>query len=136
MSTQYSQTSRRGRMWAVAIGVGIVGALIVGIIAASTAGNTVEESRAGIGTGTGTVSGYDVSSVSYTLNSSNPSLVDAVTFTLDAAPAAGSTIQVRLSDGSPTWYTCSFSGTSVTCPTTAPPANVADVTALTVVAAQ
>lgn len=135
MSAQYSQTSGRNRIWAIAIGVGIIGALVVGVISASTAGNTVEESRAGIGTGA--VTGYDVSSVSYTLNSSDPSLVDAVTFTLDAAPTAGSTIQVRLSDGSPTWYTCSFSGTSVTCPTTAaPPASVADVTELTVVAAQ
>lgn len=133
MPTQYSQTGR-GRIWAVAIGIGVVGALIVGVIAASTAGNTVEESRAGVGTGA--VTGYDVSSVSYALNSSDPSLVDAVSFDLDAAPVAGSTIQVRLSDGSPTWYSCSFSGTSVTCPTTATPASVADVTALTVVAAQ
>ncbi len=134
MSTQYGQKSGRGRIWAIAIGVGVIGALMVGVIAASTAGNTVDESRAGIGTGA--VTGYDVSSVSYALNSSNPSLVDAVSFDLDAAPAAGSTIQVRLSDGSPTWYACSFSGTSVTCPTTSTPASVADVTALTVVAAQ
>jgi len=134
LSTQYSQKSGRGRIWAVAIGVGVVGALMVGVIAASTAGNTVEESRAGIGTGK--VTGYDVSSLSYTLNTSDPSLVDAVTFALDEAPTKGSTIQVRLSDGSPTWYDCSFSDKSVTCPTTSTPASVADITALTVVAAQ
>jgi hypothetical protein len=134
MGFQSIGRTRRGQTWAVAIGVGIVGALVIGVIAAATAGNVVQDTRAGIGTGT--VTGYDVSSVSYTLNSSNPSVVDAVTFTLDAAPPAGSTVRIRLSEGSTTWYDCSFSGTAVTCPTTAPPANVADVTALTVVAAQ
>lgn len=125
---------RRGRMWAVALGVGIVGALIIGIYAASTAGNTVEDSRAGIGQGT--VTGYDVTSVHYTLDNTDPSLVIAVSFSLDEEPAGGSTVRIKLSNASTTWYSCSWTGTAVTCPTTSPAATVAQVSELVVVAAQ
>ena len=129
-----SGRARRGQVWAVALGVGLVGALVVGIVAASTAGNTVEETRAGIGEGT--VTGYDVSSVHYTLNAADPSRVDAVAFSLDTAPPAGGTLRVKLSTTSTTWYDCTVAGTSASCPTTSPPASVADVSELVVVAAQ
>lgn len=121
-------------MWAVALGVGITGALIIGIFAASTAGNTVETSRAGIGQGT--VTGYDVTSVHYALDNTDPSLVTAVSFTLDTEPVAGSSVRVKLSNASTTWYTCSWTGTAVTCPTTSPAATVSQVSELVVVAAQ
>jgi len=134
MSIQAMNRSGRSRMWAVALGVGIVAALIVGVVAASTAGNTVEESRAGVGEGA--VTGYNISSVSYVLKSTDPTLVDAVTFSVNDTPAAGSTIQVKLSSASTTWYSCTYSGTAVTCPTTSPQASVAEITSLVVVAAQ
>jgi len=127
-------SANHGRMWAIAIGVGIVGALVIAAAVASTAGNTVPESRAGVGEGT--VTGYDISTVHYSLNASNPAAVDAVTFSVDEAPAEGSTLRIKLSSASTVWYTCTFSGTSVTCPTTTPAPTVDEVTELVVVAAQ
>ena len=50
---------------------------------AFTASNTVPGSKAG--KGEGAISGYVVSSVAYTLSSSNPATIDSVAFTLDAA---------------------------------------------------
>ncbi|MDP2326911.1 MAG: hypothetical protein Q8M79_02370 [Dehalococcoidia bacterium] len=124
----------RGRVWAIAVGVGVAGAVLIGVIAASTAGNTVPETKAGLGQGT--VTGYDVSSVHYTLSPSDPSKVQSVNFTLDSAPVAGSTVSVKLSAAATTWYACTFSGTTVTCPTTSPVATVDQVADLVVVAAQ
>lgn len=94
----------------------------------------MEDTRAGAGQGT--VTGYDVSSVHYVLNTSDPQKVDAVTFSLDSEPPASSTIRVKLSDSLNTWYNCTFSGASVTCPTTAPQASVEQIEELVVVAAQ
>lgn len=124
----------RNRVLGIAIGITVAGAILVGALAASTAGNEVEDSRAGIGQAS--VTGYDVTSVHYSLNASNPSSVDAVTFELDSAPPAGSTVQIKLSAAATTWYPCAFSGTSATCSTTNPPASLVDVVELVVVAAQ
>jgi hypothetical protein len=100
---------------------------------AFTAGNTVPASRAG--DGAGTVSGYVVDSVHYALDATDPGQVDAVTFELDATPAAGSTVQAKLAAASSTWYSCTWSGTSVSCATTAPQALVASIDELRVVIA-
>ncbi len=124
----------RARIWAIAVGIGLAGAVLIGVIAASTAGNTVPETKAGLGQGQ--VTGYDISSVHYALNTSDPSKVDSVGFTLDAAPVSGATVSVKLSAASTTWYACTFNGTAVTCPTTNPPATVDQVQDLVVVAAQ
>ncbi len=124
----------RGRMWAVALGVGLVGALVIGVIAASTAGNTVEETRAGVGQGS--VTGYDITSVHYSLNSLDATKVDAVSFVLDAGPPAGTTVRIKLFEASPNWYDCTISGVSALCTTTSPQATVVEITELVVVAAQ
>lgn len=50
------------------------------------AANTVPDSKAG--DGTGAVSGYTVSNVTYYLEASDPSKLDKVTFTLDAAASS------------------------------------------------
>src|SRR3954462_11912845 len=73
------------------------------------ASNTVPTSYAG--DGQGTISGYQVSSVHYQLNT-DPTKMDGVTFTLDNAAA-----DVRVSvDHGTSWTTCSVSGgTGVTC---------------------
>jgi hypothetical protein len=90
---------------ALAIIIFFVSLAIYGFAAA----NTVPES--GAGDGSGTVSGYTISNIEYTLLSSDPSLLDEVDF--DVAPTAGASAasDVRISvDGGTTWVTCTDSG--------------------------
>ncbi len=98
-----------------------------------TASNTVAATKAG--DGSGTITGYVVSGITYSLNASNPSNLDAASFTLDSGPVAGSTLRVRLTAAGP-WYPCTFAGPAVTCSTTAPQATVASTDSLRVVIAQ
>ena len=122
----------RNRVWQVVIAAGL-GLAIVGGVFAYTASNTVPGSQAG--EGQGTVTGYVLTSVHYGLNATDPTKIDSVTFNLDSAPAAGSTIKAKpASTGS--WYTCTNIGVAVTCPTTSPQVTVAAADTLTVVAAQ
>jgi len=121
-------------MIGIAVGAAIGVALLVGVISASTAGNTVTETRAGVGEGS--VTGYNISSVHYVLNASNPTQLNAVTFSLDQAPSSTGSISIKLSSASTTWYSCTVSGTTATCATTSPQATLAEVTSLVVVAAQ
>lgn len=71
-----------------------VAAIIAAAVFAFTASNTVPASKAG--EGTGTITGYVVDTVHYTLNAADPSKVDSVTFNLDTAPVAGGTIKAQL----------------------------------------
>jgi hypothetical protein len=108
---------------------------VAGIVASSayafTASNTVPASSAG--SGSGAISGYTVSAVAYTLNTSNPQNIDAVAFTLDKA---ATTVKVQLANAG-TWYACSVvSGNNWSCNTTSPVISVATATTLTVVATQ
>jgi hypothetical protein len=82
----------------------ITGALTVGFAAA----NTMPAST-NAGDGSVTVSGYTVSAVHYTLNSSTPNLTTQVSFTLAPPLPAGGTQRLSL-DGGTTWITCT--GTS------------------------
>jgi hypothetical protein len=100
---------------------------------AYTASNTVPATNAG--DGTGTISGYVVSTVHYNLNATNPTNIDSVTFNLDSTPVAGSTIKAQLASAG-SWYTCTNVNTAVTCTTTSPQATVATATQLRVVVAQ
>ena len=97
---------------------------------AFTASNTVPTTNAG--SGSGSISGYTVSNVSYTLNAANPQNVDAVSFTI--SPTSG-TVKAQLVSGG-SWYSCTNSAGSVSCATTSPQATAAGVNQLTVVAAQ
>lgn len=117
---------KRNRYLAVAA----IAAIVVPAAYAFTAANTVPSSSAG--SGSGAISGYTVSSVAYTLNSSNPQNVDQVAFTI--SPTSG-TVKVQLVSGG-SWYACTNSSGSVTCATTSPQATAAAVNQLTVVAAQ
>lgn len=80
----------------------IVGGALALVIASSAYGfaaaNTVPGSKAG--DGVGAISGYTASSVVYVLETADPSKIDTVTFTLDAA---ASVVQVQLQTGG-TWY--------------------------------
>jgi hypothetical protein len=106
-------------------------AVLVAGTYAYTAANTVPTSKAG--DGSGAVSGYTVSAIHYNLNAASPQNVDSVTFTLNSAPVAGSTIKAQV-DGA-TWYTCTNVTTAVTCATTAPQATVLGATSLRVIVA-
>ena len=85
--------------------------LVVVVIAVSAyafaAANTVPTSKAG--EGSGAVSGYTVSSIHYDLNATDPTTLDDVTFTLDAA---ATTVQVKLVSTGSTWYSCTNLGTN------------------------
>ena len=107
---------------AVAIGAGAF---------AYAATNTVPGSNAG--SGSGTISGYTISNVAYTLNSTTPTNLDQVAFSI--SPTTTSTLKVQLAAAG-SWYSCSNTAGSVTCNTTSPQATAAAATQLTVVAAQ
>jgi len=97
---------------------------------AFAATNTISDpGRAG--DGSGTITGYTVTSVTYTLDSGNPVNITAVDFDLDAA---ATTVKVKLATGD-TLDTCSHKGTGNrwTCPVNV---NVSSASSLTVVAAQ
>jgi hypothetical protein len=100
---------------------------------AFTASNTVPNTNAG--SGSGTISGYDVTNVAYTLNTTTPTNMDAVSFTLDN-PAG--TVKAQVVNGG-TWYDCTNggAGNSWTCDTTVgTQATVSAANQLSVVATQ
>ncbi|MGE5690942.1 MAG: hypothetical protein ACM33B_10345 [Pseudomonadota bacterium] len=104
----------------------LVTLVVAGVLASATyaftASNTVSASKAG--DGSGAISGYAVSSVSYTLNATNPSNLDSVSFTLDAA---ASTVKIKLVSSGSTWYGCTnTSGNNWSCTTTGAAVQPAD----------
>lgn len=112
----------------------VVAVLAIGIssgVYAYAATNTVPNSSAG--SGSGTISGYTVTSVAYGLNSTTPTNLDQVAFSI--APTTTSTLKVQLAAAG-AWYTCTNAAGSATCNTTTPQATAAAATQLTVVAAQ
>ena len=120
-------------VWLLA-GAGMAAVIIVGAGFAFTAANTVPATKGG--EGTGSITGYNVASVHYTLNMADPTKVDSATFALDAAPIAGSTVRIRLETSSANWYSCAFVGVNVTCATTSPAASATTANQLQVVVAQ
>lgn len=72
------------------------------------ASNTVPSGQ--VGDGAGTISGYTVSDVTYTLNATTPSSLDEVHFTLDAS---ASTVKIKLVSAGSTWYTCALDTSTV-----------------------
>ncbi len=82
------------------------------------AANTVPAGVAG--EGSGAISGYTVSSVVYTLDSSDPTQFDSVAFTLDANASDvyagignGTSIYWTSCTGGPTNFSCDLSGSTV-----------------------
>jgi hypothetical protein len=110
-------------------------AMLAGVFASAayafTAANTVPATNAG--SGSGAISGYTATSVTYTLNATNPQNLDQVAFTI--SPTTTATVKVQLVSGG-SWYSCANSSGSVTCSTTSPQATAASANQLTVVAAQ
>jgi hypothetical protein len=104
--------------------IAIVAFAFASVATAYAAANTVPASKAG--DGSGAISGYTVSAIHYVLNST-PTTIDSVTFTLNSAPVAGSTIKIKLVAAGSTWYTCSNVTTAVTCITTGASVSTADM---------
>ena len=126
---------------------GLVFGVVVGAVAltalgayAFTSSNTVPQSN--VGAGSGTVSGYTVSNVHYSLNATTPTNVDSLTFNVSPViPSTGTgtvVISIDLTAGGSTRYTCTRNSTGdmVTCTTTSPQLVADNVVRLTVVAAQ
>jgi hypothetical protein len=83
-----------------------------GFTFAYAAANTVPTSKAG--DGSGAVTGYTVTAVVYHLNATNPTLIDSVSFTLNAA---ANLVKIRLLSTGTTWYACTGT-TAISCTTT------------------
>ena len=97
---------------------------------ALAAANTVPTTKAG--TGAGAISGYTVSNVVYNLNASDPTQLDSVDLTLDAA---ATNVQIKLVAAGSTWYDCTNgTGNDWSCDTTTPAQTVASLDELEVVA--
>jgi hypothetical protein len=112
----------------------VVGVLAIAVgsgVFAYAATNTVPGSSAGAGSGA--ISGYAVSNIQYTIDSTTPTNLNQVSFTI--SPAAASVVKAQLS-ASGAWYNCTNSTGSVTCATTSPQATVAGATQLTVVSTE
>ncbi len=114
----------------------IVLALILSVTTyAFAAANVVPDSHAG--DGQGTVSGYTVSAINYTLDSTNPSNISQLSFTIkptDATANPPATVRVKLGSSWLASGACTVSTTTVTC--TGLTVAVTGVTSLQVVAAQ
>ncbi|MBI3151795.1 MAG: hypothetical protein HYZ21_06660 [Chloroflexi bacterium] len=96
---------------------------------AFAAANTVPATKAG--DGTGAVSGYTVTSVVYTLNGTDPTTLDEVSFDLGAAATQ---VKVQLVATTGSWYACTLdTGTVWQCDTTG--LTVSSINQLRVVAA-
>jgi hypothetical protein len=113
---------------------------IAGGAYAFTASNTVPTSTAGAGVGA--VSGYTVTNLHYGLNTTTPTNIDSLSFTVSPViPSTGTgkvVVAAALTTGGPNSYTCTSNtaGDTVTCATTSPQLTADKLTSVTVVAAQ
>jgi hypothetical protein len=111
-------------------------------IVAGSVGYAYAASNSGLsgpgGDGAGQISGYQITDVSYTLNSSDPTWIDAVSFNIDAGEQVPD-VSVSLVRDSGAWHDCAVSMASLparaTCQMTTPVA-VTDVNELRVVATE
>ena len=112
---------------------------VAGSAYAFAATNTVPDSAAGYKANV--VPGYTVTNVVYDLNSSDPTLVDKITF--DIKPSSGSVlvalVKVQTVNTTGTWKECTLGTptllvTPITCTYASPTLNLIDVDALNIVA--
>ena len=81
-------------------------ALVVLVLAASSyafAASITGIPTSKAGTGSGAVSGYAVSAVTYAFNASDPTKLDSVTFTLDGVATQA---KIQVDTVANAWYTC------------------------------
>jgi hypothetical protein len=114
----------------------LIALAIIAILATAAYGfaasNTVGASKAG--DGSGAISGYNVTGITYTVNNADPTILDSVRFNLDGN---ATTVKATLDSGT-TWVDCTVVGLPAnnnwTC--AASGATVKSVTRLRVVATQ
>lgn len=100
----------RPKTLAIILALAVIGVVVYGFAAA----NSVPES--GAGDGTGTVSGYTITNINYTLLASDPTKVDQVEFDVAATSGAGDAGDVRITvDAGTTWITCTNAVNHWTC---------------------
>lgn len=97
----------RPRTLAVIVMVLILSATVYAFAAANTVPATTYA-----GDGSGTISGFTITNVSYSLNPANPANISATTFTI--SPASASQVYVSLNNGV-SWASCTNSAGSVNC---------------------
>lgn len=112
----------------------LIALLATSVVYGFAAANTVPDS--GAGDGAGTISGYTIENVVYTLNSTNPQLLDQVKFDIsaDESGVAVDVVKVRLDASTTTWYDCTVESGVATCDLTGTTLNVVDTDELRVVA--
>jgi hypothetical protein len=121
----------RVRSFGIVLLILVLAAAIYGFAAA----NTVPES--GAGDGEGTISGYTISDIQYTLNGTDPGNIDSVEFDIAATGGASAPTTVTIEfNSSGSWYSCTVASGHATCDTTSPAQDVLSATSLRVVAAQ
>lgn len=129
--------NRRGRTVGIVTVMGFVG-LMATATYAYTDTNTVPVSAAG--NGSGVISGYTATNITYTLNATDPTLITKVTFGLTAptganAPAS-TNVKAKLVSTGTTYNSCSLvSGTTWDC-TLGSGVAVTAANSLTIIAAQ
>ena len=104
---------RRRRIIVLALLAFVLGTTAFAYAAGLTFNGGTDAGRAGAGTGT--ISGYDVSSISYTLDDSNPAQITGVEFAL--SPDTATTAEAKIT-GMSTWASCTDGGTTWSCPVT------------------
>ena len=65
------------------------------------------------GEGAGTISGYNVTGIKYTLDANDPANINGVSFAL--SPDTATTVKAKIT-GMAAWATCTDAGTTWTCP--------------------
>ena len=80
------------------------------------------------GQGSGTISGYNVTGIHYTLDTNDPGQITGVTFSLN--PDTATTVKARINSGA--WVTCTGSTSPRSCPVSG---STSAATALEVAAA-
>ncbi len=128
---------RKGSLKRRILALAVVVAAVITTTYAFTASNTFPGGAPKAGSGNAAITGYAVSSVSYTQNASNPQNLDNVKFILNAS---ASSVKVRLDSTGSQWYSCSLDTSTSSelndwvCATTSPAATVASADQLDVVA--
>ena len=87
--------------------------MVVSTTYAFAAGNTVLPATGG--DGASDVSGYTITNVSYSLDATDPTKLDGISFTLNTSARS---VRAKLSAAGSTWYTCNpLSGNDWSCNT-------------------
>ena len=123
--------TRSLRIFAVVVGV----LVLAGMFYAFAAANVVPETGAGVGDDT--ISGYTISEVTYTLNDTDPTTMEAVAFDLVPTAGAGTptTVKAQVVDGEG-FYTCTGPEANTWTCAISPAIQVSTTDTLTVVAAE